>query len=98
MDHPPTIQRHTLREDLGVELLPPQTRIVPVRHSFECLGYPVTRGGPAIARRRWIAHRLSAVLAHGWRHLMGSPYPTRRLIGEGGVVRLTLLLPGLVSR
>jgi RNA-directed DNA polymerase len=44
----------------------------------------------------WIEHRLYAFLAKRWRNLMWRIYPTRRLIGEFGLVRLTHLIPGLV--
>jgi RNA-directed DNA polymerase len=44
----------------------------------------------------WIEHRLYAFLAKRWRNPMWRIYPTRRLIGEFGLVRLTHLIPGLV--
>ena len=47
---------------------------------------------------RWIAPRLSAVLATRWRNPRGRQSPTRRWIAEFGVVRLPPLLPGLVLR
>jgi RNA-directed DNA polymerase len=47
---------------------------------------------------RWIAHRLDSFLAQRWRNPMWRQYPTRRLIAEFGVVRLTHLIPGLVLR
>jgi len=47
---------------------------------------------------RWIAHRLDSFLAQRWRNPMWRQYPTRRLIAEFGVVRLTPLIPGLVLR
>jgi RNA-directed DNA polymerase len=46
----------------------------------------------------WIEHRLYSFLAKRWRNPMWRTYPTRRLIGEFGLVRLTHLIPGLVSR
>ena len=44
----------------------------------------------------WIEHRLYSFLAKRWRNPMWRIYPTRRLIGELGLVRLTHLIPGLV--
>ena len=44
----------------------------------------------------WIEHRLYSFLAKRWRNPMWRIYPTRRLIGEFGLVRLTHLIPGLV--
>jgi RNA-directed DNA polymerase len=46
----------------------------------------------------WIEHRLDSFLAKRWRNPMWRTYPTRRLIGEFGLVRLTHLIPGLVPR
>ena len=46
----------------------------------------------------WIEHRLYSFLAKRWRNPMWRTYPTRRLIGEFGLVRLTHLIPGLVPR
>jgi RNA-directed DNA polymerase len=46
----------------------------------------------------WIEHRLYSFLAQRWRNPMWRRYPTRRLIGEFGLVRLTHLIPGLVPR
>jgi RNA-directed DNA polymerase len=46
----------------------------------------------------WIEHRLYSFLAKRWRNPMWRRYPTRRLIGEFGLVRLTHLIPGLVPR
>jgi RNA-directed DNA polymerase len=45
---------------------------------------------------RWIEHRIYSFLAKRWRNPMGRRYPTRRLIAEFGLVRLTHLIPGLV--
>jgi len=47
---------------------------------------------------RWIGHRLSSFRATRWRNPMWRRYPTRRLIAEFGLVRLTHLIPGLVHR
>jgi hypothetical protein len=46
----------------------------------------------------WIEHRLYSFLAKRWRNPMWRRYPTGRLIGEFGLVRLTHLIPGLVPR
>jgi group II intron reverse transcriptase/maturase len=46
----------------------------------------------------WIEHRLYSVLAKRWRNPMWRRYPTRRLMGEFGLGRLTHLIPGLVPR
>jgi RNA-directed DNA polymerase len=46
----------------------------------------------------WIEHRIPAFLATRWRKGRWRRDPTRRLIGEFGLVRLTPLIPGLVSR
>jgi RNA-directed DNA polymerase len=45
---------------------------------------------------RWIEHRIYSFLAKRWRNPMWRRYPTRRLIAEFGLVRLTHLIPGLV--
>lgn len=47
---------------------------------------------------RWIERRLYSFLAKRWRNTMWRRYPTRRLIEEFGLVRLTHLIPGLVIR
>jgi group II intron reverse transcriptase/maturase len=47
---------------------------------------------------RWIEQRIYSFLAKRWRNKMWRKYPTRRLIGEFGLVRLTHLIPGLVQR
>lgn len=47
---------------------------------------------------RWIEHRLYSFRATRWRNAMWRRYPTARLIGEFGLVRLTHLVPGLVQR
>jgi RNA-directed DNA polymerase len=47
---------------------------------------------------RWIERRIYSFLAKRWRNSMYRKYPTRRLIGEFGLVRLTHLIPGLVQR
>lgn len=47
---------------------------------------------------RWIERRLYSFLAKRWRNGMWRRYPTRRLIEEFGLVRLTHLIPGLVTR
>jgi group II intron reverse transcriptase/maturase len=47
---------------------------------------------------RWIEHRIYSFLAKRWRNPMWRQYPTRRLIAEFGLVRLTHLIPGLVLR
>lgn len=44
----------------------------------------------------WIVRRLYSFLAKRWRNTMWRRYPTRRLIKEYGLVRLTRLIPGLV--
>jgi len=46
---------------------------------------------------RWIERRIYSFLAKHWRNAMWRSYPTRRLIGEYGLVRLTHLIPGLVQ-
>jgi hypothetical protein len=45
-----------------------------------------------------IEHRLYSFRAKRWRNAMWRRYPTARLIGEFGLVRLTHLVPGLVQR
>jgi len=47
---------------------------------------------------RWTQQRIYSFLAKRWRGRMWQKYPTRRLIGEFGLVRLTHLIPGLVPR
>ena len=47
---------------------------------------------------RWIEHRIYSFLAKHWRNPLWRQYPTRRLIAEFGLVRLTHLIPGLVLR
>lgn len=47
---------------------------------------------------RWISQRIYSFLAKRWRSTMWRKYPTRRLIGEYGLVRLTHLIPGLIPR
>ncbi len=47
---------------------------------------------------RWIERRIHSFLAKRWRNTMWRRYPTRRLIREFGLVRLTHLIPGLVDR
>jgi len=70
---------------------------------------PVIRGWGYFSRKadvkrlfhrldRWIEHRLDSFLAKRWRNPMWRQYPTRRLIAEFGLVRLTHLIPGLVRR
>jgi hypothetical protein len=44
----------------------------------------------------WIERRIDSFLAKRWRNPLWRRYPTRRLIGEFGLVRLTHLIPGLV--
>jgi RNA-directed DNA polymerase len=44
----------------------------------------------------WIERRLYSFLAKRWRNPLWRRYPTRRLIGEFGLVRLTHRIPGLV--
>jgi RNA-directed DNA polymerase len=44
----------------------------------------------------WIERRLYAFLAKRWRNPLWRRYPTRRLSGAFGLVRLTHLIPGLV--
>jgi len=46
----------------------------------------------------WIERRLYSFLAKRWRNLMWRRYPTKRLIQEFGLIRLTHLIPGLVQR
>lgn len=45
-----------------------------------------------------IERRLYSFLAKRWRNPMWRRYPTKRLIQEFGLVRLTHLIPGLVQR
>jgi RNA-directed DNA polymerase len=47
---------------------------------------------------RWIERRIYSFLAKRWRNTMWRRYPTRQLVGEYGLVRLTHLIPGLVLR
>jgi RNA-directed DNA polymerase len=47
---------------------------------------------------RWIERRLYSFLAKRWRNGMWRRYPSSRLIGEFGLVRLTHLIPGLIQR
>ncbi len=46
----------------------------------------------------WIKRRIYSFLSKRWRSAMWRRYPTKRLIGEFGLVRLTHLIPGLVLR
>jgi len=46
----------------------------------------------------WIVRRLYSFLAKRWRNAMWRRYPTRRLIETFGLVRLTHLIPGLISQ
>ena len=46
----------------------------------------------------WVECRIYSFLAKRWRNPMWRTYPTRRLIEEFGLVRLTHLIPGLVPR
>jgi group II intron reverse transcriptase/maturase len=46
----------------------------------------------------WIERRLYSFLAKRWRNHMWRRYPTKRLIREFGLVRLTHLIPGLMQR
>jgi RNA-directed DNA polymerase len=46
----------------------------------------------------WIEHRLHSFLAKRWRNSMWRRYPSRRLIDEFGLVRLTHLIPSLTIR
>ena len=46
----------------------------------------------------WIVRRLYSFLAKRWRNAMWRRYPTRRLIEIFGLVRLTHLIPGLISQ
>jgi hypothetical protein len=63
---------------------------------------PVSRqaAGRRLFQRRagWIEHRLESCLAQHGRNPMGRPSPIRRWLGEGGLVRLTHVIPGLVPR
>lgn len=70
---------------------------------------PVIRGWGAFYRKahvrglfnrldRWIERRLYSFLAKRWRNQMWRQYPSSRLIGEFGLVRLTHLIPDLVER
>jgi group II intron reverse transcriptase/maturase len=70
---------------------------------------PVIRGWGSFYRKahvrllfnrldRWIERRIYSFLAKRWRNAMWRKYPTVRLIGEYGLVRLTHLIPGLVQR
>jgi len=47
---------------------------------------------------RWITRRIYSFQRKRWRNTMWRKYPTKRLIGEFGLVRLTHLIPGLVLR
>ena len=47
---------------------------------------------------RWIERRLYSFLAKRWRNAKWRRYPSRRLISEFGLVRLTHLIPSLVNR
>ena len=47
---------------------------------------------------RWIERRLYSFLAKRWRNAKWRRYPSRRLINEFGLIRLTHLIPGLVNR
>ena len=47
---------------------------------------------------RWVERRLYSFLAKRWRNTTWRKYPTRRLVEEFGLVRLTHLIPGLVNR
>ncbi|HZA28708.1 MAG TPA: group II intron reverse transcriptase/maturase [Gammaproteobacteria bacterium] len=47
---------------------------------------------------RWIERRLYSFLAKRWRNTMWRRYPTRRLIEQFGLVRLTHLISGLATR
>jgi hypothetical protein len=47
---------------------------------------------------RWIERRIYSFLAKRWRNVIWRKYPTKRLIGEYGLVRLTHLIPSLVSK
>jgi RNA-directed DNA polymerase len=69
--------------------------------------HPVSRGWGHVSRKaevrrlvhrrdRWIAHRLYAFLAKRWRNPRWRRDPTRRLMAEVGLVRLTPRIPGLV--
>ncbi len=44
---------------------------------------------------RWIVRRIYSFLAKRWRNAMWRKYPTKRLIDEYGLVRLTHLIPSL---
>jgi RNA-directed DNA polymerase len=46
----------------------------------------------------WIERRLHSFIAKRWRNTMWRRYPSRRLINEFGLVRLTHLIPGLVNQ
>lgn len=47
---------------------------------------------------RWIERRIYSFLAKRWRNTVWRKYPTRRLIGDYGLVRLTHLIPSLSRR
>jgi group II intron reverse transcriptase/maturase len=47
---------------------------------------------------RWVACRIYSFRSKRWRNTMWRTYPTKRLINEFGLVRLTHLIPGLVVR
>jgi hypothetical protein len=47
---------------------------------------------------RWIQQRIYSFLAKRWRNVMWRKYPTRRLIGRYGLVRLTHLIPSLSTQ
>jgi RNA-directed DNA polymerase len=79
---------------------------LPLREVIERIN-PVIRGWGHFYRKAdvrrlfhrldgWIERRIYSFLAKRWRNPLWRRYPTRRLIGEFGLVRLTHLIPGLV--
>lgn len=58
----------------------------------------VSRIGKGLWDEEWIERRLYSFLAKRWRNAMWRRYPARCLIDDFGLVRLTHLIPGLVSR
>lgn len=79
-----------------------------LREVVDCIN-PVIRGWGNYYRKahvrslynrldRWIERRLYSFLAKRWRNAKWRRYPSRRLISEFGLVRLTHLIPSLVNR
>ena len=93
----------------GADSKPDATESAPEASGGDRADQPVIRGWGHFYRKAdvkrlfhrldwWIEHRLYSFLAKHWRNPMWRQYPTRRLIAEFGLVRLTHLIPGLVQR